>query len=85
MITSTSTSSSSSKKKSKTKTVRELLPDYFIDLDRNFIGLKNVQDETFVYKSSDVLVQANWELPVSRQFEFSGIVYYSLSTASFFL
>jgi hypothetical protein len=56
--------SSSGKKKSKTKNVEELLPDYFIDLDRNFIGLKKPEDETFLYKSSDVLVQANWELPV---------------------
>lgn len=51
---------------------------FFKSLDKEFIGLDRIVDETFYYKGADVLVQSTWELPIIIQwpgstlkFEFS--------------
>jgi hypothetical protein len=51
---------------------------YFENLDREFINISRITDDTFVYKGADVLVQSTWELPIIIQwpestvnFEFS--------------
>ena len=51
---------------------------FFENLDKEFIGLDRIVDETFYYKGADVLVQSTWELPIIIQwpgstlkFEFS--------------
>lgn len=51
---------------------------YFENLDKEFININRVVDDTFIYKGADVLVQSTWELPIIIQwpdstvkFEFS--------------
>jgi hypothetical protein len=40
------------------------LQDYFHDFDRDFINIDKAENETFQYKSTDVLIQSHWELPI---------------------
>jgi hypothetical protein len=49
------------------------MDEYFRDLDREFIGIDKVDDETFHYKGTDVLVQSTWELPLIVQWPGSKI------------
>ena len=58
----------------------------FKSLDKEFINLDRIIDETFYYKGADVLVQSTWELPIIIQwpgstikFEFSTSQGYSLT------
>ena len=50
----------------------------FEGLDKDFVNIDKIEDETFYYKGADVLVQSTWELPIIIQwpgstlkFEFS--------------
>jgi hypothetical protein len=49
------------------------MEEYFRDLDHEFINIDKVEDETFHYKATDVLVQSTWELPLIIQWPGSKI------------
>lgn len=53
---------------------------FFANLDKEFIDLDRVVDETFYYKGADVLVQSTWELPIIIQWPGSTIKF-EFSTA----
>lgn len=53
---------------------------FFANLDKEFIDLDRVVDETFFYKGADVLVQSTWELPIIIQWPGSTIKF-EFSTA----
>ena len=39
----------------------------FERLDKEFVNIDKIEDETFFYKGADVLVQSTWELPIIIQ------------------
>lgn len=53
---------------------------YFENLDREYINISRITDDTFVYKGADVLVQSTWELPIIIQWPES-TVKFEFSTA----
>ena len=53
---------------------------FFANLDKEFIDLDRVVDDTFFYKGADVLVQSTWELPIIIQWPGSTIKF-EFSTA----
>lgn len=53
---------------------------FFRRMDQEFIGHGRVADEEFIYRASDVLVQATWELPIVVQWPGSTVTYEFSST-----
>lgn len=45
----------------------------FKTLDKEFINIDRIIDDTFYYKGADVLVQSTWELPIIIQWPGSTI------------
>eukprot|EP01031_Cornospumella_fuschlensis_P037667 gene37667-45758_t len=58
----------------------ESVSAFFREMDYDFIGLSKPQDDEFVYKASDVLVQSSWELPIVIQWPQSKVNYEFTST-----
>ena len=59
---------------------------FFANLDKEFIDLDRVVDETFFYKGADVLVQSTWELPIIIQWPGSTIKFeFSTARGIFYL
>ena len=56
-------------------------PEFFRQLDDEFIDIKTVKDDTFVYKGKDVRVNSTWELPIIIQWPGSSIDF-EFTTAS---
>ena len=56
-------------------------PEFFRELDDEFINIKSVKDDTFVYKGKDVRVNSTWELPIVIQWPGSSIDF-EFTTAS---
>ena len=46
---------------------------FFKEIDKKFININSITDDSFVYKASDVLVQSSWELPIVVQYPDSTI------------
>ena len=46
---------------------------FFESLDKEFTNIDRIEDEVFVYKGADVLVQSTWELPIIIQWPGSTI------------
>eukprot|EP01032_Pedospumella_encystans_P031889 gene31889-35996_t len=44
------------------------LKETFADLDTDFINIKHISEDKYVYNATDVLVQTTWELPIVIQY-----------------
>jgi hypothetical protein len=60
-------SSSSSASASATAPLEKSNAEYFRDMDAEFMGIKQIEDDTFQYHAQDVLIQNHWELPIVIQ------------------